>query len=107
MGKLRGQRKAKVTVADLDEGGPDLVKLHFNAVFNGDYAALVPLGFACLERGWRATAYAAWYLAVLKDVPEAMPLAVNLSLHMNAAELLAAEEDVNTLLPKMNRHHCN
>lgn len=107
MAKHRGQRKSKVVNEDLDEIKPDLVNLYFDEFLCGDYEALIPLGFACLGSGCRATAYAAWYFAVLKGVQEAMPLAVKLSQRMSVAELLVAEADVNTLLPRINRLHCD
>lgn len=107
MGKRRRRDGGKVVDEDPDDLEPDPVKVHFNAFFEGDNAALVPLGFAFLERNSRQNAYAAWYLAALKDVPDTVPLIVTLSQYMTKAELLAAEEEVNNLLPRIGRLHGN
>jgi len=88
-----------------DDSGRNLIGMHFDAFAWGDYSALIPLGHACLERGWRATAYAAWYLAVLKGQPGARQLVEELCRHLSREEILLGEDDVNTLLPQINKAH--
>ena len=55
MGKPGKKPKAKAVGEDPENIEPDLVKQHFDDFMEGNYDSLVPLGFACLERGWPTT----------------------------------------------------
>jgi len=106
----RERRKSQASASDRESGdrGDAPYAAYFEAAFvGGDYSALILLGFAFLELGWVTTAYAAWYLALLKDQPDAKELVVEMSRYMTTAQILLAENDVNRLLPRINRAHCH